>query len=346
MEPELVYDGTLEGLFALLDRLWTGDLPEERWPRQVGRPAHPCPGAGDTQGLLFDEGVPDSPVPRPEIPPLPSEPALLHGAAGLLFRLCADAYDALVCAWLSGLPLEAAALRYALRVLSAAKWAAPSAVLSAVSSAAPSAGSSAALLAVPSAAPSAPAWYDCGEARRGAAIAAWNRLDDDCRTVLAVSHRVAHEIDRLMGFLRFSPDSLGRYLARCSPDYFVLPALASHFSGRFGDRPWAILDEKRGLALIGEGRGETRLIAAVDGDRNGRESRTPGGREETWEELWQSYHRTISIKGRENVSLQRSFVPLRYRDYLNEFASAPVRSAETAASGETGLFPPADPEKL
>jgi hypothetical protein len=239
-----------------------------------------------------------------------------------------DAYDALVHAWMSGLPVEGAALRYALRVLSAAKEAVPS--------------------AQPSAVPSAvPAWYDREEARRGAAIAAGDRLDDDCRTVLAVSYKVAHEIDRLTGFLRFSPDSRGRYLARCSPDYFVLPALASHFSSRFGDTPWVIFDEKRGLALVGAGRGEARLIAAVDGDRDGRESCRPDGREDgTWGELWRLYHRVVGIKGRENPSLQRSFVPLRYRDYMNEFTFSPACPAESAGSGEAGLFLPSDPEKL
>jgi probable DNA metabolism protein len=210
-------------------------------------------------------------------------------AAGILFRVSADAYDALVHVWMSGRPLEGEALRYALRVLSAAKKAA--------------------------AAGPGP-WYGREEARRGAMAAARNRLDDDCRTVLAVSYQVAHEIDRFLGFLRFSPDSRGRYVARCAPDYFVLPALAPHFSARFGDTPWVIIDERRGLALIGEGRGEARLAAESGNAESGEAG--------SWEELWRRYHATISIESRKNPSLQRQFRPLRYRNYLNEFGPPPA----------------------
>ncbi|MDR3148012.1 MAG: TIGR03915 family putative DNA repair protein [Treponema sp.] len=302
------YDGTLEGFFALLDRLWNGALPEERWPRRVLRSAAP---GGGTQGLLFDEGpLPAaSPAEAPVPPALLPEAAVLGPTAGILFQVSAEAYDALVCVWMSGLPLEGAALRYALRVLGAAKRAAAA--------------------SGPASAPAAGRpWYCREEARHGAAGAARNRADEDCRTVLALSYKVAHEIDRLMGFLRFSPDVRGRYVARCAPDYRILPALAPHFSERFGDAPWAIVDEKRGLVLAGEGRGELRLSAIEaaagpkapgTGDCAGP---SPQGRSapEPWEELWRSYHRAVNIDDRKNLSLQRRFVPLRYRDYLDEFS--------------------------
>ncbi|MDR3146030.1 MAG: DUF4130 domain-containing protein, partial [Treponema sp.] len=73
-----------------------------------------------------------------------------------------------------------------------------------------------------------------------------------------------------------------------------------------------------GLVLAGEGRGELRLIA-IEG-RSAAPS--PQGRSdpEAWEELWRSYHRAVNIGDRKNLSLQRRFVPLRYRDYLDEFS--------------------------
>jgi hypothetical protein len=327
MKTDMVYDGTLEGLFALLERLWNG--AGERGPRRAGRPVGAVvsglPRRGGAQGLLFGDEAPaacgvEGPAPAiTEIPgplPGPGEPggsAVPGGAAGILFQVSADTYDALVHTWMSGLPVEGEALRYALRVLSAAKEAAPAAD---------------------------PSWYRREEARRAAALAAGNRLDDDCRTVLAVSYKVAHEIDRLMGFLRFSPDDRGRYIARCAPDYFVLPALAAHFAGRFGNTPWAIVDEKRGLVLAGEG--GVRLTAA--GEAWDRETGSP----EPWEDLWRCYHRTVSIEGRKNLSLQRRFIPARYRNYLDEFKDSPACSVETGNSagpgeGEPGLFTLPDP---
>jgi hypothetical protein len=286
---EMVYDGTLEALFALLDRLWSGAVPEDRWPRRVRRLT------GDAQGLLFDEEPPGTPVPLVAAAKAGDAGGPPEGAAGILARVSADACDALVRVWMSELPLEGEALRYALRVLSAA-WKATSR-RAAVSGPGP--------------------WYGREDARLGAAAATRDRLDGDCRIVLATAYKVAHELDRLTGFLRFSPDRRGRYLARCSPDYFVLPALAPHFTSRFGYKPWIIVDEKRGLALIGERRGETRLAPA------GEEFWDPGGDSGIWEELWRRYHRIVSIEGRKNPSLQRRFIPLRYRNYLNEFGPSP-----------------------
>jgi probable DNA metabolism protein len=168
--------------------------------------------------------------------------------------------------------------------------------------------------------------------------------------VLAVFYKVAHEIDRLMGFLRFSPveqvagsparddvtepisfsprgegpQGAGRYIARCAPDHFVLPALAFHFTKRFGETSWAIIDERRGLALVREDAGEPRIIApgGCRETRRGLHGQAPAA-VDPWENLWRSYHRTINIESRKNPRLQRQFMPLRYRPYLTEFNAEP-----------------------
>jgi probable DNA metabolism protein len=273
------------------------------------------------QALLFDDDESGSgPVP----PALLPDPAALGGAAGLLFQVSANAYDALVCVWMSGLPLEAQALRYGLKVLAAAKRAALAAERGAGD---PPSG----LAKTP--APSgdggkegrnsAGSWYARGGAREGAEGAARNRGDGDCLAVLAAAYKVAHEIDRLMGFLRFKPDARGRYIARCAPDYLVLPALAPHFIRRFGPVSWAIIDEKRGLVLLREGKTEPRLLAAGKDSRlqgEGLESRDTGSQDiDPWEKIWRSYHRVINIESRKNLRLQGQFIPLRYREYLSEF---------------------------
>jgi probable DNA metabolism protein len=231
---------------------------------------------------------------------------LLEGAAGILFQVSIDAYDALVHVWMSEFPIEAQALRYALRVLGAAKRAALAAYQPA--------------LAAKYAAPAGALWYTAENARIAAAKTALDRGDGDCRAVLAVVHKVGHEINRLMGFLRFSPDAQGRYIARCAPDHCVLPALGPHFTRRFGEAPWVIIDERRGLALVREQAGEPGLFAL---DSQGQ---APG--DDPWEGLWRSYHRTVNIESRKNPRLQRQFVPLRYRQYLTEFESVPDGSTD------------------
>jgi hypothetical protein len=274
---------------------------------RIGGESRPVPQGHISQGKTPRNGV---------LPFLP-DPALLDGAAGILFQVSAGAYDALVHVWMSGLPLEAQALRYALRVLAAAR--------EAVRAAGPAAPAD----IIPANA-GAPPWYTRGEAREGAEQAAGNRGDDDCGAVLAAAYKVVREIDRLMGFLRFKSDERGRYTARCAPDHFVLPALAPHFTRRFGNTPWAVIDERRGLALVRDGR-EPRLIAAGEepelwagaGGGPALEFRTgePGDPRDLdpWEEIWRSYHRVITIESRKDIRLQSQFIPRRYRKYLPEF---------------------------
>jgi len=142
-----------------------------------------------------------------------------------------------------------------------------------------------------------------------AAEAATDRGDPDVRAVLDAAFKAWREIDRLRGLLRFSPDTEGLYIARCQPDHFALPALGEHFTRRFGETPWAVIDEKRGICLC-------RLNAApftlCNFDRHS------GAGHDEWEGLWRLYHKTINNESRNNPELQRRFMPKRYWKHLTE----------------------------
>ena len=140
-------------------------------------------------------------------------------------------------------------------------------------------------------------------------IAATDRGDADTRAVLSAAYKVAREIHRLHGFLRFSPDNNGVYTAFCEPDHFVLPAFAGHFKQRFGPTPWAIIDEKRNLRLDCLN-GQMAAFSKTCGK--------PRGRGEEWEELWGHYHKTINNESRKNPKLQQKLIPARYRKNMPE----------------------------
>jgi probable DNA metabolism protein len=198
--------------------------------------------------------------------------SVLSEPARRLFELSVNAFDAVIHAWMSGLSLQAEAIRYGRKILGA------------------------------------------GE-RTAADAAASDRGNPDARAVLEAAYRVRHEIDRLQGFLRFSPGRDGLYIARCEPDYFVLPSLGEHFFRRFGDTPWIIIDEKRRFCvhcLTGK--------APVSGrvDEFGASLTGPQNSSNEWEELWRLYHKTINNESRNNPDLQRKFMPKRYRKYLPE----------------------------
>jgi probable DNA metabolism protein len=131
--------------------------------------------------------------------------------------------------------------------------------------------------------------------------------------VLKAACKVQHEIHRICGFLRFSPAPGGAYIARCEPDHFILPALAEHFTLRFGETPWAIIDEKRGLCLLKEKGTEARL-----GPIPAEFSSIGAKGDDSWEDFWRLYHRSINIEERKNLKLQRQLMPERYHKYLTE----------------------------
>jgi hypothetical protein len=215
----------------------------------------------------------------------------LHSPAGLnlsglpphvryLYELSMNAFESIVYARMSELPIGAEINRYEHKVLAAA---------------------------------SARGENDAAEQRKAAGAAAADRGDSDVCIVLGAAQKVLHEIHRLMGWLRVSPNEDGIYIAHCEPDHFVLPALGPHFTGRFGDEiPWAIIDEKRRLCM----RCVCGLLEFINIDKTPAFLKTPPDSE--WENLWRHYHHTINNESRNNPDLQRRFMPKRYWKYLNE----------------------------
>ena len=157
--------------------------------------------------------------------------------------------------------------------------------------------------------------------KREAEIAANDRGNDDTRAVLNASGKVQFEIHRMYGILRFFPGSEGEYIARCSPDFLILPALGGYFTARFGDTPWVIIDEKRSLILsrlrsnsAEEGLPLKTEIQILDGHLAG----NSGHNTDEWEDLWRHYHKIINNESRNNPDLQRQLMPKRYWKYLPE----------------------------
>jgi len=153
------------------------------------------------------------------------------------------------------------------------------------------------------------------ENRDEADRAAKDRGDGNVLAVLKEASKVTHEIHRLTGMLRFSLESDGVYTARCAPDNFILPALAEHFTLRFGETPWAIIDEKRGLCLRKTNGSEAVLVPLPSG-LSGAASKK--AKTDSWEDLWRLYHKSINNESRKNPRLQRQLMPERYQKYLTE----------------------------
>ena len=133
--------------------------------------------------------------------------------------------------------------------------------------------------------------------------------------VMKAEYKIEREIHRLTGLLRFNPDPGGVFIARCSPDHYVLPALAEHFTLHFGETPWVIIDEKRNLCLCRENGSPAKILTLPDTFTAEKKQK------DSWEDLWRLYHKSINNDARNNPGLQRQFIPERYRKYLPELQS-------------------------
>jgi len=200
----------------------------------------------------------------------------LEGTARNLFELSANAFYNIILAWSSELPIEKEIISFGRGILAAAQN-----------------------------------FSNLDDKRRAADRAANNRADADTLTVLKTAGKVQIEIHRMQGLLRFSLNEDGEYAARCEPDHFILPCLEEFFTARFGDTPWAIIDEKRGLRLGHKPQERAKINFLEESPQ------VSAGRDE-WEELWKHYHKTINNEDRKNPDLQRQLMPKRYWKHLPE----------------------------
>jgi len=207
-------------------------------------------------------------------------PVMPVGIPDALFELSVEAYYAALYASMSELPIKGEISRFVAKVVEAGKGA------------------------------------KSGGERAAAGRAAGDRGDADVLAVLKAAGKVRHEIHRITGFLRFMEGSNGVYTARCAPDHYILPALAEHFTLRFGETPWAIIDVKRKLCLCRECGGPARLILWSPDPQATIPEKTAS---DSWEDLWRLYHRSINNEARKNLHLQRQLVPERYQKFLAEF---------------------------
>jgi len=208
----------------------------------------------------------------------------LDGKARVLFELSSGIFDTVIHAWLSELPIEKELAAFCKKLIAVYQ---------------------------PFDDHSFDKKRSAAQKVSRAALAALDRTDTDTLTVLNTSEKVFHEVHRLMGLLRFSPDKKGEFIARCEPDHFVLPALAVYFTARFGETSWSIIDEKRGLCLNCRGGGEAKINLET-------ETVNAANGNDEWEDLWKHYHKTINNEDRNNPDLQRQLMPQRYWKYLPE----------------------------
>lgn len=132
----------------------------------------------------------------------------------------------------------------------------------------------------------------------------------------SMARRAGREIGHLREFLRFQELENGILYAEIGPICNALTFLMPHFADRLPIENFVIHDDKRNLFGIHPAKKQWYLLS---GDEEESELRF-SEEEAEYQELFRHFCSTIAIKERKNLKLQQNLLPLRFREYMIEYA--------------------------
>ena len=146
--------------------------------------------------------------------------------------------------------------------------------------------------------------------------------DEDVLRVKEIAQKVGSEAHRLIEFVRFQETADGIWFAPVTPVYNVLSLIVNHFKSRYAGQPWIIYDTGRNIGIFYD----THSVEEVSFSRNDMADLKIGklrddqlsDKEAFFQQLWKEYFRSITIRERLNLKLQRQHMPRRYWKYLTE----------------------------
>lgn len=148
-----------------------------------------------------------------------------------------------------------------------------------------------------------------------------NLGDEDVLQVHKIARKVLQERLRVIQFLRFQKTADGIYASVVAPLYNVLPLTLAHLSDRFASQTWLVYDRKRKFGYFYD-QSEIREVSFAAGSPVLQDGHFPpdvlDGEEMLFQEMWQTYFRSIAIRERINPRLQRQNMPARFWPYLTE----------------------------
>ena len=143
-----------------------------------------------------------------------------------------------------------------------------------------------------------------------------NLADDHVHKAFSLSRGAGREISHLQGFVRFQELENKVLYSAIGPRNNVLTFLMPHFADRLPLENFVIFDDRRNLFGIHPSGRQWYLL-------RGEEAVSPvlklSEEERQYQELFRHFCRTIAIRERRNLELQKSMLPLRFREYMMEF---------------------------
>ena len=130
---------------------------------------------------------------------------------------------------------------------------------------------------------------------------------------MSLEHHYARVTDRMYGFVRFQKTEGGVYFSKIYTDHSQLEMLAPFFLERMPGMKWVILDVNRKRAAVCDGSRWMIQEGVSEDDVTAKYDSTD------FERWWTEYTKSIAIRERKNLNLQRQLVPLKYRKGMTEF---------------------------
>ena len=147
-----------------------------------------------------------------------------------------------------------------------------------------------------------------------------NFADQDVIQVHKTAKKVSTEKHRMIELVRFQKAADDIFFAPISPDHNCLPLTISHFRDRFADQKWIIYDTRRDYGFFYDLKTVTEMTLDTtelfpEGKLN---EQLMAEEEQLFQKLWKTYFKSLTIKERINLKLQRQHLPKRYWKYLTE----------------------------
>lgn len=140
--------------------------------------------------------------------------------------------------------------------------------------------------------------------------------------ITKIAHQVHREKHRMEAFIRFQRTKDDLYYASVSPDFNVLPLIASHFKDRYADQNWLIYDQLRKYGLSYTCVSSKLTEVQIEFDHHLAQNFLPENicheEEVAYQKLWKEYFDSVNIGARKNKKLHLRHVPARYWRYLTE----------------------------
>lgn len=143
-----------------------------------------------------------------------------------------------------------------------------------------------------------------------------NLADHWVHRAFSLSRTAEREIQHLKGFVRFEELENGVLYARIAPQSNALTFLMPHFADRLPVENFVLYDAERNFFGVHPAGKQWYLL---QGGKTGENAALLRSEEEkVYRELFCGFCRTIEIKERHNLQLQRNLLPLRFREYMVE----------------------------